>query len=133
MTNGWRTAFVAAVTAAAGFAAGYNFASKPTKIAELDNGLKKVCEYSASSLQTILQDGWPINSFAAWEPDGHVHYHVLSQLGNIKCAYDPELTILYLQNHGLIEVGDLGRLLDDSRKAGDRRLADYLSVALQTK
>lgn len=133
MTDASKIAVVGALAAVAGFAVGYYLSPKPIKIAELDNGLKKVCEYSANSLQAAVQAGWPINSFAVWDSDGRAHYHVLNQLGNVKCQFDPELTIVYLRNRGLVEINDLKTLLQNSRKAGDRRLAGYLSAELQTK
>ncbi|MER9766046.1 hypothetical protein NKJ09_08085 [Mesorhizobium sp. M0189] len=122
-----------AVMAVTGFAAGYYSAPHPIEIGELDNTLKKVCEYSASSLKADLQGGWPVNSFAVWKSGDRAHYHVLSQLGNLKCGFDPELTVVYLQNHGLVDIDDLKMLLEDSKKAGDNRLSDYLSAELEVR
>ncbi|ESX68856.1 hypothetical protein X759_24070 [Mesorhizobium sp. LSHC420B00] len=58
---------------------------------------------------------------------------MLSQLGNLKCGFDPELTVVYLQNHGLVDIDDLKMLLEDSKKAGDHRLSDYLSAELEVR
>ncbi|MDQ6432768.1 hypothetical protein RB623_01720 [Mesorhizobium sp. LHD-90] len=132
MKSGLAIVVTAAIMAVAGFTVGRVSATAPVKIEELDNSLKGVCQYSASSLRSEVEAGWPINSFAVWETDHGLQFHVLTQLNNPKCSPDPELAIYYLENHGLVAIGDLKYFLDESKKRGDSQLRDYLAARLLT-
>ena len=87
-----------------------------------------VCYITADLLQKKISDGISVNSHS-FIRGGTPGISVRGQLHEVKCDFDKDLVLLYLNNGGLISLDDLRLIATESKNRGYSHITQIISEA----